>query len=71
MTDDKTYRLALLDRMVQLLEQHGRAIAELQERLAKYDVLYGQAVTRLHERFDQHELWAKEVLALLKKMDGD
>lgn len=68
MTDDRSYRFALLDKMEQLLDAHGRSIADLQERLAKYDVLYGQAITRLHERFDANDTWIKEVVLLLVEL---
>jgi hypothetical protein len=68
MTDDKNYRFALLERIQALLDQHGRAIAGLEERLARHDVLYGEAITALHERFDAHDLWVKDVLAVLKEM---
>ena len=68
MTDDKNYRFALLERIEALLDQHGRAIAGLEERLARHDVLYGEGITALHERFDAHDLWVRDVVALLTEL---
>ena len=31
-------------------------------------MLYGEAITALHERFDAHDLWVKDVVAVLKEM---
>jgi hypothetical protein len=68
MTDDKSYRFALLDRIEAELEQHGRAIADLQVRLAQYDLRYGQAVVAMDERFDAQDEWIKDVVTLLKEL---
>ena len=31
-------------------------------------MLYGEAITALHERFDAHDLWVRDVVDLLTEM---